>query len=135
MFGDRCSKYKRIKISTGACSTTAEEKREYVCASANAGQCKMTNTSVDMMSGFSGKRLSDEASCISTNASEHKRYRDWERYMGMTPEQCDAYLQRNREYKRRRKNDDGSMHKTTLASRSTGGTYWYFLKILSYLLT
>jgi hypothetical protein len=70
-----------------------------------------------------------------TNASEHKRYRARERYMGMTLEQRDAYLQRNREYKRRRKNHDGNMHKTTLASRSTGGTYRYFLKIRSYLLT
>lgn len=33
------------------------------------------------------------------NASERKRYRDRERYVTMTPEQRDAYLQRNREYK------------------------------------
>jgi hypothetical protein len=42
------------------------------------------------------------------NGSEHKGYRDRKRYMMMTPEQRDAYLQRNREYKRRMKNHDGT---------------------------
>ena len=41
---------------------------------------------------------------LPTNASERKRYRDRERYLRMTAEQRAAYLQRNREYKRRRKN-------------------------------
>jgi hypothetical protein len=37
------------------------------------------------------------------NASEIKRHRNRDRYWRMTPEHRDAYLQRNREYKRKRK--------------------------------
>jgi hypothetical protein len=79
-------------------------------------------------------------SILPRNASEHKRYHDRERYMRMTPEQREAYLQRNREYKRRRKNhnvcsdgvqsaasqtdkvSDGNMHTTSLAMRPKEGT-------------
>jgi hypothetical protein len=78
---------------------------------------------------------------IGRNASERKRYRDRERYVMMTPEQRDAYLQRNREYKRRRKNHDAfsdgvqsavsqinkithsNMHAPALANRREKGTY------------
>ncbi|KAM3230871.1 hypothetical protein ACQJBY_061192 [Aegilops geniculata] len=73
------------------------------------------------------------------DASERKRYRDRERYLRMTAEQRAAYLQRNREYKRRRKNPvevsnnvqsgsqtcnctSVSMQATTLASTRTEGT-------------
>lgn len=75
---------------------------------------------------------------ISRNASEHKRYHDRERYIRMTPQKRDAYLQRNREYKGRRKNHDactngvqsavrptdkitdGNMHTTVLDNRCKG---------------
>ncbi|KAM3228775.1 hypothetical protein ACQJBY_060013 [Aegilops geniculata] len=76
---------------------------------------------------------------LPTNASERKRYHDRERYLEMTPEQRAAYLERNREYKRRRKNPaavsdneqsgsqtctctNGSMHTTILTSSITEGT-------------
>jgi hypothetical protein len=80
-------------------------------------------------------------SIIGRNASERKCYRDQERYVTMTPEQRDAYLQRNREYKRRRKNHDAfsegvqyavsqinkithsNMHAPALANRREKGTY------------
>ena len=77
---------------------------------------------------------------LPTEASEHKRYHDRERYLEMTLEQRTAYLERNREYKRRRKNPaavsdnaqsgsqtctftNGSMHTTTRISTITEGTY------------
>ena len=40
---------------------------------------------------------------VTKNASELKRYRNRDRYWSMTPEQRDAYLQRSREYKKRRR--------------------------------
>jgi len=36
-------------------------------------------------------------------SSQRKRYRDRDRYLRMTPDQREAYLQRNREYKRMRR--------------------------------
>jgi hypothetical protein len=37
------------------------------------------------------------------SSSQRKRYRDRERYLRMTPDQRESYLQKNREYKRMRR--------------------------------
>ncbi|XP_071681197.1 uncharacterized protein [Lolium perenne] len=77
-FLERGSEYKRMRVSNAAgCSTTLQETRDYVCASADIGQCKWTNTYMDMMSKLSGKRSSHEASCSSThkdNGNLHDQY-------------------------------------------------------------
>ena len=39
---------------------------------------------------------------IQMSSSQRKRFRDRDRYLQMTPDQKEAYLQRNREYKRMR---------------------------------
>ena len=94
------------------------------------------------LSGISIQSTTPSAGHITLpiDASERKRYCDWERYLRMTAEQRAAYLQRNREYKRRRKNpvevsnnvQSGSqtcnctslsMQATTLASTRTEGIY------------
>ena len=61
-----------------------------------------------------------------TNALEKKRYNNRERYLRMTPEQRDVYLQRNREYKRSRRQNhdtysDGMQSAGSHTSRSSNG--------------
>ncbi|XP_048546059.1 uncharacterized protein LOC125525078 isoform X4 [Triticum urartu] len=46
------------------------------------------------------------------NSSQRKRYRDRDRYLQMTPYQREAYLQRNREYKRMRRECSASCSNT-----------------------
>ena len=45
---------------------------------------------------------------VSMNPAHRKRYRDQDRYLQMTPIQREAYLQRNREYKRARRDNNAS---------------------------
>ncbi|KAL6603039.1 hypothetical protein ACP70R_043400 [Stipagrostis hirtigluma subsp. patula] len=44
----------------------------------------------------------------SLNSSERKRYRDRERYLNLSPDQREAYLERNRQYKRLKRDDTAS---------------------------
>uniref|UniRef100_A0ACD5WX80 Uncharacterized protein n=1 Tax=Avena sativa TaxID=4498 RepID=A0ACD5WX80_AVESA len=46
--------------------------------------------------------LTETKGVIQMSSSQRKRYRDRDRYLRMTPDQREAYLQRNREYKRMR---------------------------------
>jgi hypothetical protein len=45
---------------------------------------------------------------VSMNLAHRKRYRDRDRYLQMTPIQREAYLQRNREYKRAKRDNNAS---------------------------
>jgi hypothetical protein len=67
-----------MRVSNAAgCSTTLQETNDYVRASACIGQCKWTNTYMDVMSKLGEKRSSDEASCSSThkdNGNLHDQY-------------------------------------------------------------
>ena len=49
--------------------------------------------------------LTEETGAVPTDPSQRKRYRDRVRYMQMTPQQREAYLKRNREYKRIKRGD------------------------------
>jgi hypothetical protein len=44
-------------------------------------------------------RLTEAKGVIQMSSSQRKHYRDRDRYLRMTPDQREAYLQRNREYK------------------------------------
>jgi hypothetical protein len=46
--------------------------------------------------------LPETKGVIQMSSSQHKHYRVRDRYLRMTPDQREAYLQRNREYKRMR---------------------------------
>jgi hypothetical protein len=47
--------------------------------------------------------LPETKGVIQMSSSQCKHYRDRDRYLRMTPDQREAYLQRNREYKRMRR--------------------------------
>ena len=56
--------------------------------------------------------LAETNKAIQMNSSQRKRYRDRDRYLQMTPYQREAYLQRNREYKRMRRECSASCNNT-----------------------
>jgi hypothetical protein len=51
------------------------------------------------------------------SSSQRKRYRDRDRYLRMTQDQREAYLQRNREYKRMRRDCGASCSNTKTTPR------------------
>ena len=54
----------------------------------------------------------NKAMQMNSSQRKRKRYRDWDRYLQMTPYQREAYLQRNREYKRMRRECSASCNNT-----------------------
>ena len=61
------------------------------------------------------------------NSSQHKRYRDRDRYQQMTPYQRKDYLQRNREHKRMRRECSAICSNTQPAPRQKNTTKYSFL--------
>ena len=60
---------------------------------------------------------------VSMNSVHRKRYRDRERYLQMTPKQREAYLQKNREYKRAKRDNNASSSSAQSTTMQTNMSY------------